>query len=196
MEKKPYLIKVFGSPHPLFNLIAVIPLGWFFLSVFLSEPNSAWIYYVMATVLSWFFWTFFEYALHRWVYHGKIKNSKIREFVDSFHIYHHLNIDDPRVITAGPMMILFFSLFLIGPLYFIFPENKDVVCLFGFAVLVNYYFYEWVHHLIHKSDMNNRYMKFIRDYHMYHHDQNWKKNFGNTTSFWDHLLGTYENQNK
>lgn len=188
VEDYPILIKIFGSPHPIFNLIAVVPLGVYF---GLNISASLW----LAPILllgSWLYWTFFEYAMHRWIYHGRYKNKFVREFVYSFHIYHHNNIEDPRVITAGPLMVIFFTFLLILPLFLIFPGAQGELSLFGFLVLVNYYFYEWIHHLIHKSKVNNFYMRFIRSYHMHHHERNWRSNFGNTTSLWDHLLGTHE----
>lgn len=133
-------------------------------------------------------WTFFEYAIHRWVYHGRIRNLKLRAFVESFHIYHHRNMEDPRVITAGPLMILPLSAIILLPSWWLMGKSFGT---FGIGFVSAYYFYEWVHFLIHRSDTEIAYIRYIRNYHLFHHDHRWDRCFGNTSSLWDHLLGTY-----
>jgi sterol desaturase/sphingolipid hydroxylase (fatty acid hydroxylase superfamily) len=39
-------------------------------------------------------------------------------------------------------------------------------------------------------------MAYIQSYHFHHHDKAPNKNFGNTSHFWDLLLGTYDERYK
>ena len=195
IERYPIISSIFGSSHPILNLLTVLPFSallvyWNFELLSIDKIPT----YTFLLVVSWFYWTFFEYGFHRWVYHGKYKPGLLKDFIDSFHIYHHRNLDDPSVLTAGPLMIMPLSLVLLLPWWFIFKSQGDYFAVMGVSLLLNYYFYEWIHFLIHRSNLKNKYMNFISEFHFHHHNKNWSKNFGNTTSIWDHLFGTYESE--
>lgn len=192
IERHPKWLKVLASPHPAWNTLLVMALiaGLFRLSsrelLDFSWSDLAWL------ALGVLGWTFFEYAMHRWVYHGTYKNKRLREFVESFHIYHHRNIQDARVLTAGVLMILPLALLTLSPLYFVFSLLSSTGFVpYAVGFIAAYGFYEWVHYLIHKHSDPRGYLKWITRYHMHHHDRRWDRCFGNTNSLWDHLLGTY-----
>jgi len=193
IERWPPFVHIFASSHPILNALTIVPLVA--LLLIYGAPEMALqkspIYLGLAAV-AWVYWTFFEYGFHRWVYHGKYRPGRLKDFVDSFHIYHHRNLEDHRVLTAGPMMIVPIGAFLLAPWWLVLHQSPDLFAMMAISLLVNYYFYEWVHFLIHRSNMKNRYIRFISEFHNHHHEKNWTKNFGNTTSLWDHLCGTYE----
>lgn len=194
IERHPKWLKVLASPHPAWNTLLVLALTAGLLHW--AEWNLAafgWTGFIWLA-LGVLGWTLFEYAMHRWIYHGTYKNKRLREFIESFHIYHHRNIQDPRVLTAGVLMILPLSLITLSPLYVAFSlisNNGFVPYAIGF--IAAYGFYEWVHYLIHTHPRPSGYLKWITRYHMHHHDRRWDRCFGNTSSLWDHLLGTYSN---
>lgn len=146
-------------------------------------------------VLGMITWSFFEYATHRWFYHTVFKNKKLAWFLDAFHLHHHHNLTDYRVLNAG--------LFLIYPLaaffwlvVFLMTQNTVLASWFGLGTLLYYFFYENVHYFIHYKIHHSGYMNFIQKYHLHHHYKRWNKNFGNTTTFWDKVLGTYDAEYK
>ncbi|MDZ4082328.1 MAG: sterol desaturase family protein [Bdellovibrionales bacterium] len=198
IESNQQWLKVLASPHPGWNAVIVVPILALLVRHALISFSGAGLVagteFVFLRIAISFFagilaWTFFEYAVHRWVYHGKIRGQKLRAFVESFHIYHHREMEDPRVITAGPLMILPLSAGILIPSWFLLGADFGV---FGAGFVCAYYFYEWVHFLIHRSTTKNPYIRYIRKYHLHHHDHRWDKCFGNTSSLWDHLLGTYD----
>lgn len=187
IERNPKWLKVLASPHPAWNSLLVILLiaG---LQNFASWNWASPLWFVVGVIG----WTFFEYGMHRWIYHGTYKNKSVREFIESFHIYHHRNIKDERVLTAGVLMIVPLAAISLMPFYFLF-ELLSSTGFFPYAIgfIGAYGFYEWVHFLIHKLPNPQGYLKWISRYHMHHHDRRWDRCFGNTSSLWDHLLGTY-----
>lgn len=196
IETNEHWLKVLASPHPAWNAVIVVPilvlLGRH--TYFSFEALSYIAFRIgIAFAAGILAWTFFEYAIHRWVYHGNIRGKKLRAFIESFHIYHHRNIDDPRVITAGPLMIIPLSAGILIPSWLLLGADFGP---FGIGFVMAYYFYEWVHFLIHRSSHESRYIRYIRQYHLHHHDHRWDRCYGNTSSLWDHLLGTYVQPNE
>jgi len=186
----PRLLKWFASKNPFFVFLKISPIILAFVwMIFSSQANSN--YALLFLVMGMVSWSFFEYVTHRWIYHTIFKNKKLSWFLDAFHLHHHRNLTDYRVLNAG--------LFLIYPLAAFFwlitfslTFNIELASWFGLGMLIYYFFYENVHYFIHYKIYKSGYMKFIQKYHLYHHYKQWNKNFGNTTTFWDKLLGTYD----
>ena len=52
-------------------------------------------------------------------------------------------------------------------------------------------FEEWVHHSVHYYDFDNRYFRYIKRHHMYHHSpKGYDQGYGLSNGFWDVILGT------
>jgi sterol desaturase/sphingolipid hydroxylase (fatty acid hydroxylase superfamily) len=63
------------------------------------------------------------------------------------------------------------------------------------AATCYYYFYEWVHHLVHVKRYEKGFMAYLQDLHLDHHRRNWG-NYGQTTPLWDIAFGTYVPSNQ
>lgn len=180
-----------ASSHPWFNIVYALPLfiGFFKLgySWFISDLMLTLIFVFVGFV----YWSFIEYGIHRWIYHGHYKNKKIKSIIESFHIYHHRNPTDHEVLTAGPLMIYPLTVILLTPVWIISGFHNGALASVALGLLSYYLFYEWVHFSIHRRNVTSRYMKWITSYHLTHHEK-WHSKFGNTTSLWDHLLGTFD----
>lgn len=185
----PRLLKWFASKNPFFVLIKIAPLIFAFVWMIISgEPsvNQGWLFLLVGM----FTWSFFEYVTHRWLYHTIFKNEKLRWFLEAFHMHHHHNLTDYRVLNAGLFLIYPLAIFFWLTVFLL--SNAVFASWFGIGTLVYYFFYENVHYFIHYKVHTGGYMKFIQKYHLHHHYKRWNKNFGNTITFWDRLLGTYD----
>lgn len=186
---KPHWLFWLASKNPFFVMLKLAPilLGLLYL-IWLKvpfEPIHA-LYFCTGLV----FWSFVEYAIHRWIYHIDYKIEPIRWFLDGFHRHHHNNLQDYRVLNAGflliyPIFILVFGLTLI-------LTSWAFSLYFTLGVLLYYFFYENIHYFIHYKAYESGYMKWIQQYHLYHHYRNWDVNYGNTLAVWDRILGTYD----
>lgn len=194
VQTHPWLIKILGSKNPGHAFVATTPLYVVFISYVVKIES-----YLLAIglfFLALLYWSFIEYAIHRWPYHTRFKNNKLRWFFETFHLYHHRNIDDRRVLNAGPLMIYPMVIILLMPIYIILRGNLSYVSAFGIGLALSYNFYECVHFLIHYKKFESGYFSYIQKYHLYHHYKNWNKNFGNTSHLWDVILGTYDKKYK
>ena len=111
-------------------------------------------------------WTLAEYVVHRFVLHG---------LVPTRHALHHAN-PDTSVITIFWQIWICFAL-----VYF----TAGGAFLAG--ALVAYAWYLFVHHCAHHGP--DRLLLLLLKHHRSHH-QFATKNYGVSTTLWDHLFGT------
>jgi sterol desaturase/sphingolipid hydroxylase (fatty acid hydroxylase superfamily) len=134
------------------------------------------------------FWTFFEYIMHRFLYHWVSENSSIQRFIYIVHGNHHEYPRDrerlfmppvPSIISAS---ILFIIMYEIGGKY---------VFSFYPGFVLGYLLYGSMHYAIHTWKPPFKWMKPLwRNHHMHHYKSD-DKGFGVSTSFWDRVFGTF-----
>lgn len=190
----PRLLKWFASKNPFFVLLKITPLILTFIFIIIRSEHHL-NFGLVYLLIGLFTWSFFEYVTHRWIYHAIFKNKKLSWLLDAFHIHHHNNLTDYRVLNAGLFLIYPLGM-LFWFLVFIITLNIAMASWFALGMLIYYFFYENVHYFIHYKIYKVGYMKFIQKYHLYHHYKQWNKNYGNTITIWDKLLGTYDSKYK
>ena len=154
-----------------------VALGMFVLALF-SELSIFTI--VPLFILGLFVFTFIEYMIHAWLFHGSIKI-----FVQG-HASHHRNpygYDALPFFTGGVVttIIALGLALLIG---------FDSAMAFGAGGLLGYVSYGLMHHVMHRKDFNFKYYRYMVKLHDSHH-QDIKMNHGVTTPIWDIVFGTY-----
>ena len=190
-----WIIDLFGSRNPLQVLIYLVPILIYLLIKILSEKQFQLLIFMTAFILGLVVWSFLEYFIHRYIYHSKLSKKLFNYTIGSFHLYHHQNMFDLRVLNAGFLMIYSAAFILLAPILFLF-QNWFLTASFGLGLLLGYYFYEWVHYLIHYKKFENGYMNYIQKYHFHHHDHAPHKNYGNTNHFWDVVFNTFDKRYK
>ena len=145
------------------------------------------------------FWTFFEYAFHRWFLHGK---GSLRPMYVKFHMGHHQqgSMDDP--LHRGLKLSMTIPIML--------GDHLWVGLLTGFTPFwiaamagynLGYCLYDLLHWTHHATRFVERFapgsmMRVRAQLHESHHFQDLASNFGFITSFWDKALGTYVASNQ
>lgn len=188
------LLRFFASKNPFFSLLKVVPLLIVYIAVLLLYfQKIGWISLSFAAGI--ITWSLFEYVVHRWVYHVRIANKKVRWLIDAFHAHHHHNLTDYRVLNAGFFIVYPVSAFLLG-IVFLITRDFSYTAAFGIGMTCYYVFYEFVHYYIHFKEWTTGYMQFVQKFHLFHHHHNWYQNFGNTIALWDRIFGTYNPEYK
>lgn len=124
-------------------------------------------------------WTFVEYSVHRWVFHGM--NNKD-------HRVHHIYPDD--FIGVSPLSTAMLGAFAFWFLTTMFGPMIGVGLLVGFVI--TYLFYLYAHDRFHHGNVKpGTYLARINAAHEYHH-RRFKVNFGVTSPAWDYIFGTYQ----
>jgi sterol desaturase/sphingolipid hydroxylase (fatty acid hydroxylase superfamily) len=128
-------------------------------------------------LLGLFGWTFVEYAIHRWLFHG---------IMSPLHALHHAAptayIGAPNYVSVGSYCALALILALFLPL--------TIVAEISIGMIVGYLYYLRMHDLVHRHQgILPETLELFRRHHDFHHRAA-GFNFGITTRLWDHLLGT------
>jgi sterol desaturase/sphingolipid hydroxylase (fatty acid hydroxylase superfamily) len=134
------------------------------------------------------YWTFVEYAIHRWFYHWRPRHPGLRRMVESFHVYHHRHLEDRQVLNAGPALALSLAAILGAPMGALLGLRPGAWLMVG--TVLAYAAYEWVHHQCHTRAFVRGPLAYLQAFHLHHHARDWRRNFGVTNPLWDRLLGT------
>jgi sterol desaturase/sphingolipid hydroxylase (fatty acid hydroxylase superfamily) len=133
-------------------------------------------------------WTFWEYVLHRFLFHGFEKVSVVAHFF--LHGVHHITPQDPDRLVFPPIFIAIIGSGLMS----IFRALVGPVMMWSWlaGVLFGYFIYDMVHFYTHFSKPNTvvGFLKNHRQYHMNHHFANHDIGFGVSSPFWDYVFNT------
>ena len=188
IEDRRWLLRLFGAATLAPVLLFAAALGALLVWAGARQGTG------VATAALWVaagvvYWTFCEYALHRWLYHWTPHNRALRRVIESFHVYHHRTPDDRAVWNAGPaLVVLLAALLTLPPMLLLGGVSRAAWVMLG-AVLA-YAAYEIVHHECHARVHTRGPLVYLQAFHLRHHQRNWRRNFGVTNPFWDWLFGT------
>lgn len=125
--------------------------------------------------------TIFEYALHRWLYHGR------GNVAAALHREHHR---DPDILVGAPF---FFSLgvTLLAWLLAAWLADHALASLFAGTLLLCYAQQSVIHHAAHSwpHTFGVGARSKLRRHHLVHHHGG-RGNFGISTVFWDRVFAT------
>ncbi len=189
-DTHPGILRLLGASHPLFSLPAALVLAGIFFILSANSRSATWTSLALAAggVL---YWTFLEYAIHRWVYHHRF-TGRAAWFFETFHLHHHRDLTDERVLNAGPLLVFPLAAVVLLPVFLFTGFSAPLTSEIGLGTVAAYTFYEWVHYLIHKGHPKQTgYIAWMRRHHLHHHNESWASNFGNTSPMWDFIFGTY-----
>lgn len=133
------------------------------------------------------FWTFFEYIMHRFVFHWVTENERARKVVYVMHGNHHHFPRDKERLFMPPVPSLIISSILFALMYWAMGKN---VFMFFPGFILGYLIYGTMHYAIHAWNPPFRWMKPLWRNHHLHHYKNDHQGFGVSTTFWDHVFGT------
>ena len=142
---------------------------------------------IMLALGGMLFWSFFEYLMHRFIFHFVAESDRARRIIYLLHGNHHEYPRDKErlFMPAVPSLIIASTIFMI--LYALM--GKLAVPFFpGF--IFGYLIYGSMHYAIHAWNPPFKWMKGLwRNHHLHHYKQQ-KKGFGVSSTLWDHVFGT------
>lgn len=138
-------------------------------------------------VAGMFTWTFFEYALHRFIFHlvpHTEKGKRISYVIHGNH--HHYPRDRQRLFMPPVPSLMIASVFF--SIMFLALSTKVYSFFPGF--MLGYLMYGTMHYAIHAWNPPFKWMKPLWRNHHLHHYKNEHQGFGVSTTLWDRLFGT------
>lgn len=134
-----------------------------------------------------FFWTFFEYIMHRYAFHAVSESPKMQRFIYVLHGNHHEYPRDKQRLFMPPVPSLILAS-VIFSIQYIFLRNIAFMFFPGF--ILGYLIYGSMHYAIHAWNPPFRFMKPVWRNHHLHHYKSDDKGFGVSSSIWDYAFRT------
>ncbi len=180
-------LEMLTKTHPLViwgMYLPVIVLMPYYSSV---QLGFSWLRISLTFIAALFFWTFFEYIMHRFVYHYVSDSPKMQKFIYTMHgNHHHYPRDKQRLFMPPlPSLILASAIFLL--MYLIMGLN---VFMFFPGFLLGYLLYGSMHYAIHAWNPPFKWMKPLWRNHHLHHYKDEHRGFGVSNTLWDRIFGT------
>ncbi|KAH9490969.1 Fatty acid 2-hydroxylase [Bulinus truncatus] len=136
-------------------------------------------------------WTFFEYFIHRWIFHLRPPANWpfLIRLHFSLHGQHHKSPMDPTRLVFPPLPASFFAV----PFYFLcislFPVGLSQITFAG--IVSGYMGYDLIHYYLHHGEKPSlAYFQQLKSYHNLHHYKHQQLGFGISSKFWDYPFGT------
>ena len=135
-----------------------------------------------------FFWTFFEYIMHRFVFHWTSENPRIQRLSYVLHGNHHEFPRDKQRLFMPPVPSVIVASIVFGLQYLAISYNAMA---FFPGFIFGYLIYGSMHYAIHAWRPPFKWMKPIWRNHHLHHYKTEDKGFGVSSHLWDKVFGTY-----
>jgi sterol desaturase/sphingolipid hydroxylase (fatty acid hydroxylase superfamily) len=139
-----------------------------------------------------FFWTFFEYLIHRYAFHFAAESKRATKIVYILHGNHHEYPRDKERLFMPPVPSLILASVIFGSMFLAAKLFGLQVYVFAFfpGFLLGYLIYGSMHYAIHAWNPPFKWMKALWRNHHLHHYKEQEKGFGVSSTLWDHVFGT------
>lgn len=184
--KNQYL-EMLTKTHPLVIWGLYIPIIGFSLYYSGAKYGYSIPYILLIFFVGMFSWTFFEYIMHRFVFHWVSESPRAQKVIYIMHGNHHHYPRDKERLFMPPVP----SLILASLLFSIFRLMLGTTGFMFFpGFLLGYLLYGSMHYAIHAWNPPFKWMKPLWRNHHLHHYKDEGKGFGVSSTIWDHVFGT------
>lgn len=138
-------------------------------------------------------WFFFEYAMHRYLFHWRLDWRPVQTFVFLMHGNHHADPDD-RLRNLMPPIASFPIASVVWLTFLALAGHAGTWIFLGF--ISGYVCYDLIHFACHQRKMRGRIGRALKRHHVRHHHSERGGNYSITTIFLDRLFGSEINSLK
>jgi sterol desaturase/sphingolipid hydroxylase (fatty acid hydroxylase superfamily) len=174
--------------HPAFPALFWVP-GAIASIVWGLMTGTAWFHMLWLVVVGFIAWTFFEYVLHRWIFHFVPESKTLRRHYYLVHQIHHEYHEWDRLV-APPMMSVTLGVIFLGLFYLLFGGHTWMWGFFA-GFIFGYLAYDYVHFYTHFGRPKSRTAKMLRRRHMQHHTTYPNRWYGVSSPLWDYVFRTH-----
>ncbi len=182
------ILDILTRTNPIVILAMYIPLCAFLLWYFYNYIQPSVGVLIGVFFIGLFSWTFFEYILHRYVFHFVNDTKFAQRFHYLIHGVHHEYPKDKQRLVMPPVP----SILIAGTFFLIFRVilgSYGLVFFSGF--IIGYLCYAMIHYSMHAFRPPKNGLKFAWEYHNVHHFKYPNMAFGVSSPLWDVIFGTY-----
>jgi sterol desaturase/sphingolipid hydroxylase (fatty acid hydroxylase superfamily) len=185
-------LEFFTKTHPLVVLALYLPLmgGLLYYSRYVLHFSAGRI--VLMFLGGMFFWSLFEYLIHRYAFHFAGRTKRAARFIYIIHGNHHEYPRDRQRLLMPPVPSIVIASIIFALLYLVCMAFGISRLLFPFypGFILGYLLYGTMHYAIHAWNPPFKWMKPLWRNHHLHHYKEQEKGFGVSSTLWDHVFGT------
>jgi sterol desaturase/sphingolipid hydroxylase (fatty acid hydroxylase superfamily) len=133
------------------------------------------------------FWTFFEYIMHRFIFHLVAESERARKIVYVMHGNHHEYPRDRERLFMPPVPSIIIACAIFSLMFLIMGQ---FVFMFFPGFILGYLMYGTMHYAIHAWNPPFKWLKPLWRNHHLHHYKNDHRGFGVSTTLWDRVFRT------
>ncbi len=180
-------MEMLTKTHPLviWGIYLPVIIYFIYLSHFQLDFSYVAIFFTFAA--GGFFWTFFEYLMHRFAFHAVAESEAAQKFIYVMHGNHHHFPRDKERLFMPPVPSIIIASTIFGIMYL---AMKEYAFTFFSGFILGYLLYGSMHYAIHAWNPPFKWMKPLWRNHHLHHYKDDHKGFGVSTTFWDRVFGT------
>ncbi len=169
-------------------LILYVPIIGYFIFLSATTYEKSVLIITGLFLAGFFFWSVFEYILHRYIFHYEPKSKFGKRVHFIFHGVHHDYPNDSMRLVMPPIVSL--TLFVV--FYFIYKSIFGLEWMHSFyaGFIFGYLIYDIGHYAMHHFNIRNRFWLKIKRHHMLHHYKDEHKGYGVSFPFWDKIFKT------
>jgi sterol desaturase/sphingolipid hydroxylase (fatty acid hydroxylase superfamily) len=179
-------LELLTKAHPLVIWGMYIPVI-FFLTRHATTLNYSTGRIVLTFLAGMLFWTFFEYIMHRFIFHWVSDSPKAQRIIYVMHGNHHHYPRDKERLFMPPVPSIILASAIFGIMYLVMRNN---VFMFFPGFILGYLLYGTMHYAIHAWNPPFKWMKPLWRNHHLHHYKDEHHGFGVSTTLWDRVFGT------
>ncbi len=185
-------LEMMTKTHPVVIYCMYFPVIFFMLyygSAYKGVPKLTEVVLFVAGI---FFWSFFEYLMHRYVFHLVLESKAGKRFVYTMHGVHHEFPRDKERLFMPPVP----SIFVSGAILLLMYAAMGWYAMSFFpGFLLGYIIYGSMHYAIHAFAPPSWLKALWRNHHL-HHYKSPDKGFGVSSVLWDVVFGTVPSKQK
>lgn len=134
------------------------------------------------------FWTFFEYIMHRFLFHFYPDWKFQQRLQFTMHGVHHQYPQDKDRLVMPITVSIPLSILLLG-IFYLLLDGRAWSFTSGF--MLGYLVYDMIHYSVHFfTRIKYPWFLKLRQHHMDHHFRDSQRGFGVSSTFWDHIFRT------
>lgn len=184
---KNHYLEFFTKTHPLVIWMMYLPFIIYLPYYASMHSNFSAGRIVLIFIGGILFWTFFEYVIHRFVFHWISDNPRTKKIAYIMHGNHHEFPRDRQRLFMPALPSIILSSIIFSTMLSMMGSN---VLVFFPGFILGYLFYASMHYAIHAWHPPFKWLKPIwRNHHLHHYKAD-DKGFGVSTHFWDKVFGT------
>lgn len=180
------ILEVFTKTTPTLTVLYYGSIIAFFLYIHFNRFHSSWSSTIAIFMASLFFWTFFEYVMHRYIFHFINEKDWSKKLHFAIHGVHHQYPRDIERLFMPPLP----GTIIIGVLtafFYLILGNYLSIWMAGF--LIGWALYVTIHYIIHVYQPIKPF-RFLWTHHAMHHYKNENAAYGVSSPLWDIVFGT------